>query len=225
MNDKASLKLNKREKGCFVLLFSIILLGFIDVAFVPLGDTHQGPASKAMFQSRTIGLALFQYSADHDGKYPEGKSSTEVFQKLGAYISDPNVFYLPMPGKIRSYSTTDKLKPENVCWDVTCCLDSQSPDQVPVVFLTGYRVSYKAGASATPLKKGPITFDDTIRSWSDWWHGIYYPIGYTAVTWKGNNSSAIKASPDGTIPSFIPADFDPRGKTYHQLTPDGELPP
>jgi hypothetical protein len=35
----------------------------------------------------------------------------------------------------------------------------------------------------------------------------------------------VRASPDGSIPNFIPADFDPKGKTYRQLTPDGELPP
>jgi hypothetical protein len=28
----------------------------------------------------------------------------------------------------------------------------------------------------------------------------------------------------GSIPSFVPADFKPDGKTYRQLTPDGPLP-
>jgi len=29
----------------------------------------------------------------------------------------------------------------------------------------------------------------------------------------------MKADADGSIPNFIPADFDPKGKTYRQLTP------
>ena len=29
---------------------------------------------------------------------------------------------------------------------------------------------------------------------------------------------------DGSIPNFVPADFDAKGKTYRQLTPDGPLP-
>ena len=32
------------------------------------------------------------------------------------------------------------------------------------------------------------------------------------------------ANPAGSIPHFIPPDFDPKGKTYRQLTPDGPLP-
>jgi len=42
---------------------------------------------------------------------------------------------------------------------------------------------------------------------------------------KSMRVTADKPFPDGTIPNFIPADFDPKGKVYRQLTPDGELPP
>lgn len=212
----ASLKLNKKEKGCFILLFSIIFLAFIDVVFVPLGRMHQGPASKAMVQSRTVGLAIWQYAQDHAGKYPEGKTSTEVFQKLfdGRYVENPDIYYLALPGKVKCGSDGKVLKPENVCWDVTCCVDGQSPDGVPMVFVTGYKITYRAGASAVPLHP------------TDWW-STYFGNSYygMAVTYKGNNSIALKTAPDGSIPNFIPADFDPKGKTYRQLTPDGELPP
>ena len=34
-----------------------------------------------------------------------------------------------------------------------------------------------------------------------------------------------KALSDGTIINFIPADFDPKGKIYVQLTPNGPLSP
>ena len=215
----ASLKLNKKEKGCFLFLFSIILLGFIDVAFVPSGHISQARQNSAMQQSRTIGMALWQYAQDHAGKYPEGKSSTEVFQKLldGKYASDPSIFFYFLPGKVKPEAST--LKPENVGWDVTCCVDATSPDHLPVVFLTGCKIVYQAGARAVPLNSPP-------RTWSDWWHNTPLPIHFTAVYYAGNNAMTRQhPDADGSFPNFIPADFDPKGKVYHQLTPDGALEP
>jgi hypothetical protein len=218
-----TLKLNKREKGCFLFILSIIAFMFL-IALLPMGHMPRSAQSAALQQSRSIGLALFQYAQDHSGKYPEGKSSTEVFQKLldGAYISNPTLFYVPMHGKIEADSNTKKLNPENNCWDVTCCLDAQSPDGIPLVFLTGYKITYKAGTSAIPLT--PLNANMT-RSWSDWWHNVQYPVGGIAACYKNNSAEFVRAATDGSVPNFIPADFDPKGKTYRQLTPDGELPP
>jgi hypothetical protein len=189
-----------------------------------MGHIPKSAQSAALQQSRSIGLALFQYAQDHSGKYPEGKSSTEVFQKLldGEYVSNPAVFYVHMHGKITDYHDMKNLKPENNCWDVTCCFDAKSPDDTPLVFLTGYKITYQAGASAIPLD--PLHANMT-RSWSDWWHNVQYPVGGIAACYKSNSAEFVRASPDGSIPNFIPADFDPKGKVYRQLTPDGELPP
>lgn len=87
-----------------------------------------------------------------------------------------------------------------------------------MIFMTGYKVTYRAGASA-------VLLPHPSRSWSNWWNGINYPIGYIAVCYKNSSSEAVRVFSDGSIPNFIPADFDPKGKTYRQLTPDGELPP
>jgi hypothetical protein len=186
----------------------------------------QGRQSKTMFQSRAIGLILIQYATDHGGKYPEGKSSTEIFQKLldEKYALDPSLFYYPMPGKTKAETTT--LKSENVGWDVTCCIDAESPDNLPMVFLTGYKVTYQAGAKAVPLKG--LSKESASRSWSDWWHNKekQWPIYFTAVCYKGASARALQdPEPDGSFPTFIPTDFDPKGKTYRQLTPDGTIPP
>jgi len=190
-------------------------------------EGHYVIQSALMQTSRTIGLCLNQYAADNDGHYPEVKSSTEIFQKLldGKYVTDPRIFYfsyLKIPGKAPPQS--NQLKPENVCWDVTCCVDSTAPDVPPLVFVTGYKINYKAGASAVPLKATPSNMSP---SWSDWWHGIQNktPFVFFAVTYKNDSAQALKVSPDGSIPNFIPADFEPKGKVYRQLTPDGELPP
>jgi len=170
---------------------------------------------------------LFAYSYDHNGKYPEGKTSTEVFQKLidGGYVSlDPDarseapgldIFYFPMPGKVKPTSTT--LKPENVCLDVTCCVDESSPDQIPLVFVTGYKVTYETGASALPE-------DWPARTWWGWLTAEDYPRGFLVTSYKSNNTVVLKATPDGSIPNFIPSPFIGSLTGYHQLTPDGKTP-
>jgi len=35
---------------------------------------------------------------------------------------------------------------------------------------------------------------------------------------------SISGNSEDSIPNFVPADFDAKGKTYRQLTPDGPLP-
>jgi hypothetical protein len=161
-----------------------------------------------MQAGRQIGMMMFSYSTDHGGSYPDGNSSTEVFQKLidGNYVTDPTIFYIPLPGKIKPLPG-QKLKPENVCFDVTSGVDSDSTD-VPLVFVTGYKVTYAPGASAVPLAKP-------------------HPAGMI-VFYKTDSAKvmlpAVVENSDGSISNFIPASFDPKGKTYRQLTPDGPLP-
>jgi hypothetical protein len=179
---------------------------------------------------------MFQYAMDNDGKYPDGNSSTEVFQKLidKNYCTDPTIFYIPLPGKIKPVAG-QKLKPENVCFDVTSGGDFNafnSSDYLPVVFMTGYKVSYAPGGSAVPLIKPYPQFGVEPRTWSQWWHGAPEPPSHggpgIAVIYKSNNAMFKvpnpTANPDGSISNFISPDFNPDGKTYRQLTPDGPLP-
>lgn len=182
--------------------------------------------SDSVANARILGLVLFMYAQDHQGKYPDGKSSTEVFQKLlndgylrgSAEGSGLEALYWPIPGKVKANVGTKILKPENVCWDVTCCIDGSTPHELPAVFLTGYKVTYLANAKAIPFFHPP-------RTWSDWWHGREYPP-FITVNYMTNSSLLLRASPDGTIPNFIPDGFyTPPGTTYRQLTPDGSLPP
>jgi len=186
-------------------------------------------------QGRQIGSMMFSYATDNTqggNAYPEGNSSTEVFQKLidGNYVTDPGIFYVPLPGKTKALPG-QKLKPENVCWDVTCCVDSNSSDLVPLVFLTGYKVTYTPGGSAVPIIKPWPQFREEPRTWLDWWHGVpdEPPTPGIAIFYKGNNAMYRKLetpqqSSDGIITNFVPPDFKPDGKTYRQLTPDGPLP-
>jgi len=186
--------------GC---LLSLALLGRVADGALP--GMQQAFESDWMEQAHEIGLALFSYANDNNQTYPDGKSSTEVFQKLldGGYITDPTIFFLPLPGKTKAAG--GKLKPENVGFDVTGGADSSSPDGLPLVFMTGYKVTYAAGGAAVPL-------------------ATPYPPGIAAC-YKSNNSKFMRgAGADGSIPNFVPANFDAGGRTYRQLTPDGSTP-
>jgi hypothetical protein len=210
--------------GCLIVLFILLVLVQI-VAGPPTSGKKSLQSAQAQI-SRTIGLSMFQYANDHNGKYPEGNSSTEIFQKLldDGYINYPEIFYTPLTGKIKPVAG-QKLKPENVCWDVTCCVDSTTPDSLPLVFMTGYKVTYAPGAAAVPIIKPFPPYTDTEASW--WKRGPFYPPGI-AVLYKSNASHFLllvnPGAPDASIPNFVPPDFDAKGKTYRQLTPDGQMP-
>lgn len=158
--------------------------------------------------ARAIYLGMFSYANDHNGNYPTGKNSTEVFQKLidEDYVSEPDIFYFPMPGKTKP--TSKKLKPDNVCWDVTITIRNDDDDQVPIVFVTGYRMIYVPGGSAIPLKRGN-------------------DIQGIAVSYKSGEAHFVPDDglSDEIVLNAISPAFNPKGKTYQQLTPDGPLKP
>ena len=192
---------------------------------VALGPTlSHGPVfqNTAMISARNIGLCLNQYSLDHNGHYPEGKTSTEIFQQLvdEHYVTDPRIFYfnygwIRVLGKVPPES--NHLNAENVSFDVTCCVDSSSSDKLPLVFLTGYKVTYQPGSSAKPCSPFAVP---PPRTWREWFNGTPYSSQkFIAVSYKDDSARSIRAGDDGSIPNFIPADFDPKGKTYRQLTP------
>ena len=170
------------------------------------------PQSPVVRETHAIGLAMWSYANDNGGKYPTGKSSTEVFQKLvdGEYVTDPRIFYaetLRLPGK--RPATSKKLKPENVCWDVTIPVDTKKTDpSLPLLFTTGFKMIYAPGGSAVPYPaKSPATRD-----------GI--------ALFFVNNSAAFITSrgPDEIVPLVISTSFKANGETYVQLSPDGPVP-
>ena len=98
--------------SCLVILWYLFSLAL----GTNLGGIKHAWGSAATQQTRALDLAMYSYCNDNDQKYPDGKSSTEVFQKLmdGGYVTDPALFYLPLPGKIKGV-VGHRLKPENVC--------------------------------------------------------------------------------------------------------------
>jgi hypothetical protein len=217
--------------GCLVAI--VLGIGFFLLCGVFLGPINgggeqRGKHNAAMQQSRQIGQLMYSYATDHDGRYPEGNSSTEIFQKLinDGYATDPEIFYVALLGKVKAIAGK-KLRPENVCWDVTSGVDSQSSDFVPFVFMTGYRIKYASGESAVPVIKPYPPYWCEPRTWSQWWNENVPtpdmgPSGI-AVFYKGNNAVFLKLDADNTAPNVVSPDYKPDGHTYRQLTPDGEL--
>jgi hypothetical protein len=214
--------------GIVIFPFGLIL---ISILFAPrMGGIRYPVQSNAMQSSRSIALAMFQYANDNNDVYPDGASSTEVFQELidGNYVSDPAVFYVPLPGKKPGHAG-EKLKPENVAYDVTSDVNGQSPDDLPVVFLTGFRMDYRPGGNATSLVRPfPTYAGEPTCLWDDIF-GIRptEEMSGLPMAYKSNNAFFRngQVGPDGMgfVPHVVPDNFDARGKTYHQLTPEGVL--
>jgi len=185
------------------------IVAFLAIILLPTLASAQMQRARndaVMQQAHTIGIALFAYANDNNGAYPTGKSSTEVFQKLidGGYVTDPSTFYFQMPGKVAP--TSNKLKPENVCFDVTAPVDSNDSDMIPLVFTTGFKISYTPGSGAVPISDG------------------VKQAGGIAIYYKGNNAVFLRASADGSAPNAISPSFsDPNAAHYQQLTPDGPV--
>jgi hypothetical protein len=221
----------KPRAGSFFGCLPYVLGAFI-LFLLAVGPMTTGiPPGKAwhnimMQQTRIISEAMLQYANDHQGNYPSGKSSTEIFQKLldGKYVEDGSLFYVSMKGKTPPVAR-QSLKPDNVCFDVTSPVDIPAPDYLPLVFSTGYKVDYKQGASAFAMVPP-----------QNKWFGLESLIGVSSRTdtvdpsdaivicYKGPNACTIKADSNGHISNFVSTNFNANGKTYRQLTPDGELP-
>lgn len=198
------------KKSCLYAALIIVLLALALITPFILKESADAAslnrASDGCSQAQGIVAALNHYAKDHGGRYPEGQSSTEVFQQLldGAYLDDPGIFstYPPLDHKVKALHSP--LRPENVSFDFTSGADATSPDTLPLVFTTGYKVTYLADGQVVPFPK-------------QWFNGR--SIGFCT---KGGNP---QGRPITAAHCFLPADFDPKGQTFRQLTPDGELSP
>jgi hypothetical protein len=212
-------------KSLYILLIFGAFLFF--GIFVPANDPHsrylKAEENVSLQVAHGLAIALSEYAKDHNGRYPVGKSSTEVFQQLVPdYISNTDVLCLPISGKTKAQPGAP-IQPENVAWDITCPVDDKSPDGLPVIFMTGFKVHYLSGGDAVPLvKSGPRLRVPGMRF--DWLLGNSDGDGM-AVGYKDLSSTwRIRDLKAGTIPRFIRPDVDLAGKKYIQLTPTGPLP-
>jgi hypothetical protein len=166
----------------------LIFLGVVLVLPMMRGrllSPHSDPVNQTV---RTIGVAMYAYAMDHNGAYPTGKSSTEVFQKLvdEGYVTE--------------------LKPENVCWDVTIPLDAAPSDDVPVVFSSGYRINYVPGGDATPILSAPkprydgvsVCYHSNSASWQEGQPDGIVP-NFISPDFKPDGKKYVQLTPDGPL--------------------------
>jgi hypothetical protein len=209
----------------FAIIFEILVIVVLLGPLTNRIDVAQWSA--AMQTGRTIALAESQYADDHDGRYPDGNSSTEVFQKLldGNYVSDPMMFYLRIPGKT---SPSDAhLKPENVAYDVTSGMVGPVPDGLPLVIVTGYKIDYRHGGKVTSLDKPRPIFLGVNRAWIDWLNFKPKMLFAPPVIIEMNGRPVVPEVTSGSLETDEKddalQDFKSQGKTYRQLTPNGPL--
>ena len=206
-------KTNKGCSGCFMAFMVVFICLYIVGFFLgPINPgVHKARESASVQTAHLLGLCLYSYANDHQGLYPDGTSSTEVFQQLldGGYVTDPAVFYVEMDGKTRA-STGHKLKPENVCWDVTGGVSVKDDGQLPLVYLTGFRVTFAPGGGITPLEP----FPPYVHFKKNDGLAVFYVNNSAAWLWGGDSPQ---------MQHIFPPDFNAHGKTYRQLTPDGVL--
>jgi hypothetical protein len=242
----ASMRRRSLLRSYAAAIVIVVLLGPLLLAPEP-GGMRYPQQSRAMQTTRTLVLAMFQYSMDNNDQYPDGASSTEVFQTLmdGNYLTDPSILFVALPGKVRAKPGA-KLKPENIAYDVTSGVDAHSPDNLPVVYLTGFRMTYRADAPVVSLVK---PFPSIAVGWDWWWsapsdrddslttfEGL--PVGYKSnnayfrsQAFSGGNLGGYPTpqnrqyTPDGygIVTDVIDSSFDAQGRTYRQLTPEGVL--
>jgi hypothetical protein len=195
------------KKGCmgWLLLGLFAVAALIAWTWLGHGPIHEGIERaheiEGVAQAQAIVKAMHAYAADHGGAFPDGSTSTEIFQKLldGHYVADPKTFFVLTGGKFPADSS--QLEARNVCFDVTAGATPKSPDDLPLVFTTGFDVSYKPGVNATHAT-------DIV--------GILHGI---AVGYNGGATHFRRAGDDGTVPNLVPTDFNAKGGTYRQLEP------
>jgi type II secretory pathway pseudopilin PulG len=217
-------------------LVAIILVIILGIALGPVtGSISKAKALSVMVTTRELAMALGQYAAAHNGHYPTGNSSTEIFQKLidDGYVTDPSIFVggYPRYDKMPLTNVNEKLKPENVGFDVTIPIDTSSSNHLPLVFLTGYRVTYQRGASAIPLSNAvknripcmAIGYKDGTATYFAMGSLMLPARGYSTRNGIDERIWGQGTLSDGTVPNFVPDDFDAKGAVYRQLTPTGEL--
>ena len=189
----------KYRRRLGLAFFLVALLGTC-VATWPPPAVREAQQSSGVQSAHGIGVALYSYAQDHGGKYPDGKSSTEVFQKLmdGGYVTDPTIFFLPgVSGKTKGTGTV--LKPENVCWDFTKGTRPDDTSGVALVFSTGTQMDYTRGKKARVFKDAPFESEGVAVFFS-------------------NEAAAFIPVQDGEA-RIHSEDYDPKGQPYLQLTP------
>jgi len=151
-----------------ILVLAVLTLGLgLYSAMLHTGGhkPSTGRESWKLENLKALGDAMRAYAAEHGGRYPEGVTSTEVFNVLIAegYLEDHRValdggidksnLFAVVAGTGEEDETnpeTTRLKGPGVAWDATAGLDADTPADVPLLYTTGFDVTYAPGRRPIP---------------------------------------------------------------------------
>ncbi len=136
-----------------------ILFVFLGFAVPNLNPGMHSPEQYSAANAHNLAVALFQYSTDNNGVYPNGASSTEVFQKLydGNYLVDPaNLLLSKLDRSYVSAAPPVHLPAHYPCWDTVTAgnrpLDSTDSTNTPLVISTGLGpYAFQSGTNAVVI--------------------------------------------------------------------------
>lgn len=145
------------QRGNLIYNVIILLIILLTLAALTFPAISTGPvyhaAGASVSNARQLGTILFTWASVHGFTYPDGASSTEVFQSLmdEGYLEPKaaeDLLYIPgMPGKV-PYPGTGPLKPVHVCWDLVAPVKDNANDKLPLVVSTGWELIFLPGAPA-----------------------------------------------------------------------------
>jgi len=196
-----------RKKIILALALTLIPIGstLIYLALQPINKGLPTSATNIMF----IRFALLEYAQKHKGLFPGGKSSTDVFEQLiEDHDLEAHFVYFDLPGK-REF-VGGALSPANVCYDFTQGTNLKSPEWIPIIIPTGFRINYATG-EASIIASNAIKND-------------FINVGYIANirSWNLNLAPFISIRKHQIfIMPGKPVTED--ASQYQQLTPDGNL--
>jgi hypothetical protein len=144
-------------------VFGIILLVLLAI-FVPavMDQLRLQILNASPAKAHKLAIASYAYAQDHGGYYPNGETSTVIYQKLfdGKYLSDPSSLFINSNGG-RTYASSYPsvhLNAENVSFDFTTRsetgLTKDDPDDLPLLFSCVVEApQYVSGANAASIDK------------------------------------------------------------------------
>ncbi len=107
--------------------------------------------------------------------------------------------------------------------DMTGGVGSGDSADLPLVFSTGFRITYVPGGAATPLIQPFPRYGASYDFWPFTLTGVNQ--ARLTVFYLGNRAEGGGWDSYLPLTRVVPATFDAKGKTYRQLTPDGVLAP
>lgn len=151
--------------GAFALITLVLGLGQVLLNTGPHRPIN-GQEAWRLDMLRQIGEAMSAYASDHNGAYPTGKSSVDVFNQLiaGGYLQDHRLARFDGINKgsllgvvsetgveVAADPEKTRLTAREVSWDAAANARVDDPAGTPLLYSTGFDVAYQPGAQPVPV--------------------------------------------------------------------------